>query len=192
MLSSYNLEVGDLEFRIATREDARQIEQMRTLSSLDLTRMLGPGHWSGPSRIQSIRERIDSPDPVRLQKRTLYVATRFAQAVGSVGVTTFPPGFWKRTLWSEGNETGLGVFALVVFPQLTGQGIGSFLMRNVEGLAKDRQIRYVRLDAYADNPISQSFYERAGYENRGTVNVRGVELVLFEKCVIPSPTQTAN
>ncbi len=182
----------DLVFRLAAREDARQIEQMRNLSSLDLTRRLGPGHWSGPSRIQSIRERIDNPDPVHLRKKTLFVATRGGHVCGSVAVTTFPPGFWKRTLWAEGNETGLGVFALVVHPELAGQGIGTFVTQNVERLAIEHTIRYVRLDAYADNPLAQRFYEKSGYQNRGKVDVRGVELVLYEKRVIASPIQTTN
>ena len=154
---------------------------MRNASAIDLTHRIGIGHWSGRSRIQSIRERIALGDPKTLRHGTLYVAIGGAEVVGSVVVSTFPPAFWKRNLWNEPRAAGLGVFALVVLPQFQRLGIGRFLMEGVELLAQEREIRYVRLDAYALNPISTAFYRRIGYEDRGEIDLRGVRLVLFEK-----------
>ena len=173
-----------MTFELARPENAQAIVRMRNESSADLTRKLGQGHWSGTSRIQSVKERIGLGDPENLRHNTLYVACNDAGVVGSVVVSTFPPGFWKRTYWSEPSAAGLGVFHLVVPPPLQRQGIGRFLMEGVESLARGHGIPFVRLDAYAANPFSTEFYRRIGYIERSEIDVRGVRLVLFEKRVV--------
>ncbi|MFI5384886.1 MAG: GNAT family N-acetyltransferase [Fimbriimonadales bacterium] len=172
-----------LSFELARREHAKAIESMRRASADDLTLKLGPGHWSGSNRIRSIRERIDCADPEALRRTTLYVAGNEGEAVGSVAVSTFPPGFWKRSLWQEPKAVGLGVFNLVVFPEYQGMGIGRFLMEGVERLATVRNIPFVRLDAYTANPYSTDFYRHLGYDDRGSIEVRTVGLILFEKAI---------
>ena len=173
-----------LLFEPARPEHAKAILEMRNASAQDLVKRLGPGHWGGNSRIQSIRERIELGNPAALRPKTLFVATREGEAVGSLAVNTWPPGFWKRSLWQDPKAIGAGVFDLVVFPHLQGQGIGRFLMEGVEAKAQEADIEWVRLDAYADNPLSNGFYQALGYEDRGRIDVHGVELVLYEKKVL--------
>jgi GNAT superfamily N-acetyltransferase len=174
----------NLTFELARLEHAKAIVQMRQESALDLAGKLGPGHWGGSSRIESIRERIKCAVPENLRRSTLYVATRDGEAVGSVVVSTYPPGFWKRSYWQEPRAAGLGVFALVVFPELQGQGLGRYLMEGTEQLARDHAIPFVRLDAYTANPFSTAFYRHIGYDERAVIDLRGCGLALFEKRVL--------
>ncbi len=171
----------ELVFCLARPEHARAIWQIKQEISLDLTAKLGVGHWSKSGLLQSIRERIELGDPDQLRKKTLYAAISGEEVVGVIAVSTWPPGFWKRSLWSEPQSPGLGVFDLCVSPALQRQGIGRFLMESTEQLARTRSILFVRLDAYVDNPYSTAFYRHIGYQERGLVDVRGVGLVLFEK-----------
>ena len=172
-----------LTFELARPEHAKAIDAMRIESALDLTVKLGAGHWSSYTKIAAIRERIKQADPEMLRRTTLYVARRGELVLGSVMVSTYPPGFWRQAYWQSGKETGLGVFYLVVFPDYQRQGIGQFLMDSVEQLARDHGIGYVRLDAFAVNPISTGFYRAIGYEERAVIDLRGCGLVLFEKQV---------
>lgn len=174
-----------MTFELARPEHAKSVDSIRLLSALALTEQLGAGHWSGSTKLASIRERIKFADPEELRRTTLYVACRDGEVVGSVTVSTYPPGFWRRAYWNDGSSLGLGVFYLVVPPALQGQGIGRFLMEGVEQLARDHGISWVRLDAYSENPISTAFYRAIGYEERAVIDVRGVGLVLFEKAVHP-------
>jgi ribosomal protein S18 acetylase RimI-like enzyme len=179
--------MNDLRFSLARPEHAKAIEEMRRLSAEDLTEKLGLGYWSGKSQLRSIRERIQLGDWERLQKKTLFVVERGKEALGSVAVTTWPPGFWPRRFFAEPKSIGLGVFDLVVFPRLQRAGLGRFLMDSVERLAESREIRFVRLDAFAQNPYSNAFYERIGYTPVAEIDVRGCGLVLYEKRVdVPS------
>jgi len=176
--------MSDLIFELARREDAQGIDAMRAESRVDLHAKYGLGQGSGLSRLSSIRERIAAADPQELRRSTIYCATREGQPVGSVVVSTFPPGFWKRSFWTEPKAPGLGVFNLVVFPGLQRQGIGRFLMEGVERLGAEHGIPFVRLDAYVVNPVSTTFYRAIGYEERATINLRGCGLILFEKRVM--------
>ncbi len=170
-------------FEPARLEHAKSIEQMRWLSAEDLAARLGPGPWNSSSRLQGIKERIALGDPETLRHSTLFVACLGNEAVGSVVVSTFPPGFWKRQYWQDPSAKGLGVFNLVVQPELQRQGIGRLLMQGVEQLARTCQIPYVRLDAFAENPISTTFYRRIGYDERAEISLRGTRLILFERQV---------
>jgi len=172
-----------LTFALATLKDAKAIEQMRHLASEDLERKLGPGPWSGRSRLASIRERLRLADPERLRSKTLYVALRDGLAVGSVGVGTTAPGFWRKSYWKDPKAKALGVFDLVVAPELQGRGIGRYLMDHIVNLAREHGIEYVRLDAFASNPFSTAFYRHIDFDERAAIDVRGCDLILFEKHV---------
>ncbi len=77
----------------------------------------------------------------------------------------------------------LCVFDLAVWPELQKQGWGKAAMRFAEKKAKEMSLKWVRLDAFADNPNSVAFYKHIGYEERGLLIVGGVALVLFERKV---------
>jgi len=173
--------VGELSFGVAEAEHGRAIFEMRRASSENLTEKLGPGPWSSPSRLPSIRERIALADPVWLRKKTIFVALQNGAVVGSVSVASFLPSFWKPRYWSVADATALGVFDLVVFPHLQRQGLGRYLMGGVEMEARSHGFSVVRLDAFAENPHSVGFYRHIGYDDRGEIDVRGCRLRLFEK-----------
>ncbi len=154
---------------------------MRREAAFDLHNRLGLLGGKDSSRVQGIRERIKLGDPINLSRNTLFVATKNGDAVGSVIVSTHPPGFWKQSFWREPKARGLGVFHLVVFPDFQRQGIGRFLMTCVELLAAERGIPYVRLDAFEANPESNGFYRAIGYDERITIDLRGCGLVMYEK-----------
>ncbi|MBS1713094.1 MAG: GNAT family N-acetyltransferase [Armatimonadetes bacterium] len=173
-------------FEVARLEHALDVSQMRVAAGERLTERLGPGNWAGTALVPSIKERIRSADPT-LHRSTLFVAVEEGRALASVALSTFAPGFWKKSLWSEPGASALGVFALVVHPDVQRQGLGRFVMAQVEGVARGRGIPFVRLDAYSANPGSNAFYEALGYDRRAVIDLRGTGLVLYEKRVLPRP-----
>lgn len=170
-------------FTLAELADAKSIDSIRRLSDVDLASKLGRPNPPDRSRLRSIKERIQSADFENLRKMTLFVVREGQEVRGSVGVSTWPPGFWKKEYWEEPRAAGLGVFGLMVSPEFQRRGFGTFLMRGVETLARERSIPYVRLDAYSYNPMSNGFYEAIGYSKRAVIDLRGTGLVLYEKKV---------
>lgn len=93
------------------------------------------------------------------------------------------PRFWPRTIWSVPEAEALGVFSLAVLPSHQRQGIGTWIMRVIEELARQQNCPFVRLDAYEANPHSVAFYRQLGYDERGPIVVLGTALLCFEKAV---------
>ena len=172
-----------MNFKVAQAMHAHAIHNTRVASSLDLDSKLGPGYWSHPTKLGSVKERIQLGDPDKLRRKTIYVACDGGIVVGSVSVASFLPSFWKASYWSDPKARALGVFDLVVPPERQKQGIGRFLMSSVEQLAREHGFEYVRLDAYSENPNSVSFYRAIGYENSIEISVRGCPIQLFERAL---------
>jgi hypothetical protein len=63
-------------FELARPEHTKAVDSMRRLSALALTEQLGPGHWSGSTKLASIRERIKFADPCTLLVETVKLLGR--------------------------------------------------------------------------------------------------------------------
>jgi ribosomal protein S18 acetylase RimI-like enzyme len=57
----------------------------------------------------------------------------------------------------------LYVDGVAVSPAVRGQGIGSRLLVETEAIARERGLRWLRLDVIDTNPRAQALYERLGY-----------------------------
>lgn len=170
-----------VSFELARETHAQAIAAMRIASGAKLAHDLGPGKWSGTTRLPAVRERIRGADPQNLRAQTIYVCCRDGEALGSVVVSTFLPSFLKGKLWRQPKASALGVFNLVVHPAHQRQGLGRLLMAGVEELAGSHGIPFIRLDAFEASPGATAFYRALGYDERATVTLRTTRLVLFEK-----------
>jgi ribosomal protein S18 acetylase RimI-like enzyme len=105
-------------------------------------------------------------------------------AVASFTVGGKTPRFWPPSIWrvpDTDEQAVLGVFGLAVLPPLQRRGIGAWAMRQIEAIARERGCRFMRLDAYEQNPRSVAFYRKMGYDERGRLVVNGTPLVCFEQ-----------
>jgi GNAT superfamily N-acetyltransferase len=69
----------------------------------------------------------------------------------------------------EQNWTRVVVDAVVVDRPVWRRGAGTALLGAAEAWARDRGAEVVRLDTYAESPVSIPFYERMGYLRRSIV-----------------------
>jgi GNAT superfamily N-acetyltransferase len=75
-----------------------------------------------------------------------------------------------RQMTREHGWTRLHIDALMVDQAAWHQGVGTALLTAAETWGRDRGARVVRLDTYADSPVSVPFYERhMGYRRRAIV-----------------------
>ena len=145
-------------------------------SGTEITERLGPGHWTTASNVAGVRNRIKT--------RSIYLVFDDAgEAIATFTVDRKTPRFWPCTLWRVPEADALGVFGLAVLPHLQRQGIGTWIMRAIEELARGQGYGFVRLDAYEANPHSVAFYRKLGYDERGRVVVHGTPILCFEQKV---------
>lgn len=154
------------------KADAEAVDHIHCQSSAEITARLGPGHWTHGSNVAGVRRSI--------RQRGVYLVARGEENVASFTVGGRFPRFWPPSLWQAPDAEALGVFGIAVLPPLQRQGIGTWVMRRIEDMARERGCRFVRLDAYEENPRSVAFYRKLGYQERGRLVVNGVPILCFE------------
>jgi GNAT superfamily N-acetyltransferase len=165
-----------LTYRRAQPSDAAAIDQIRCASGEEITARLGQGHWSAVSNVAAVRQ--------KMKARSVYlVLGEDGEAVATFAVSEKQPRFWPPTIWRIPEAPALGVFELSVLPTRQRQGIGTWIMRAVEELARAQGYHSVRLDTYEVNPRSAAFYRKLGYDERGKVVVGNTSLLCFERDV---------
>lgn len=62
-------------------------------------------------------------------------------------------------------DTGLNVLALAVLPDYQRRGIGRNLLQELEKLAIDKELHFIRLNSAEKRTQAHSFYLRAGFQD---------------------------
>lgn len=83
------------------------------------------------------------------------------------------------------------LYSVAVAPQLSGRGVASILLEAVEGIAKARGCRAIRLEVHEHNPAAISRYRKSGYRQFGR-RLRyyedGGDALRFEKPLVDGAT----
>ncbi len=168
-----------LSLRPAKATDAESVTEIRNAVAVDLTSRLGQGYWSKTIKVRKMRDKL-SQWTADLSKPSYFVAESEGEPVGLVALSRRAPNFWRKSIWKEPLAEAVCVFDLNVAPGAQRLGVGTFIMQSIEEQAKDLGIRWIRLDCFEENPVSQAFYRKLGYEDRGRIIVGGVPLLMFE------------
>ena len=174
--------MGMLRIDFAQPSDARELVALHDAVAAEVTARLGQGHWSKLTRLERMRESIKRSDG-QPSSRNVFVAREAGVIVATVTISHRGMHLWKRSLWEEPKEPGLAAFSLAVLPSRYRQGLGRIMMQFTEEEAEDAGLKWVRLDAYTNNPDSNAFYQALGYANRGTQWFGTVGIDLYEKRV---------
>lgn len=82
--------------------------------------------------------------------------------------------------WGDVPDDAGYVHGLAIRRGYAGKGLGCALLRWAENRVAASGGKYLRLDCAAENRALNEYYERAGFEHRGRVMVRGLEVSLYE------------
>lgn len=107
------------------------------------------------------------PLPVHFRKdlemASCWVAYASGQIAGTITLDFNQDVQYKKVGWNVYDRKPLVVHRLAVHPQWQGKGLGQHLMHFAEGVARQRQVRSIRLDAFSQNPASNAIYYKLGY-----------------------------
>lgn len=76
---------------------------------------------------------------------------------------------WRAVAWEDVAGHPLAIHALAIAPSVQGRGYGRTLLTFCEQFAIDSRHTSIRLDAFSENRVALSLYERHGYQQRGSV-----------------------
>ena len=120
----------------------------------------------------------------------------FLANAGHITVAVFRLLHTDPFIWGENTEDAIYIHSLAVRRSWKGQGIGSGLLRWVEGYAAQNHRAYLRLDCVAENLALCQYYEQAGFVACGVREFQIRQLPykaqLFEKAVKPHTVVPKN
>src|SRR5262249_35899198 len=105
----------------------------------------------------------------------LFLIVRAEEVVGTVSLLPDDELFWPGA-----PPDGLYLHRFAVRRTASGSGVGAVALAWCEEEVRRRGRRHLRLDCVAG---IRPYYERAGFEHRGDVVVKGMEFGLYEKDV---------
>ena len=100
------------------------------------------------------------------QAGELIVMEDSGRIVGGAVLHTSPDPIWA----DRPESSALYLSKLVVARDRIGSGLGERILADLEALARDRGVRWLRLDCVASNDSLARYYQRLGYYPRGEVD----------------------
>ena len=85
------------------------------------------------------------------------------EIAASIALDPYQDEQYQKIHWRHRNEKVLVIHRLGVHPSFQGRGLGKKMCLFAEQYAKDNWYKFIRLDAYAGNPISKKLYLSLGY-----------------------------
>ncbi len=113
----------------------------------------------------------------------LFLAVDSGQIAGGVILTAQPDPIWV----DRPEAAALYLSKLVVARARTSEGLGARIIDDVERIARERGVRWLRLDCVASNEPLARYYQRRGYYPRGAARSGGVDLLRHDKQVAREP-----
>ena len=110
-----------------------------------------------------------TPDLVRklLKHKEVYMAKDGDSCIGTITFDTRPPKYYEEEhydqMFTEPDQMAGYITAVAVFPDLQGQGVATRLLQFVEDLAKEKELKWLRLDCRIEVPGLVEFYKKRGF-----------------------------
>jgi GNAT superfamily N-acetyltransferase len=161
----------------AAKSDAAAIAALLAATARRLTHHFGEGHWS---TIPTERGVLRS-----MRESRVLVARGPADNIGNIAIiatlrlTTKKPWAIDRKYFTA-VTTPLYLLDMAVDVSMQRQGVGGQCMDEAARIAREWPVDAIRLDAYDAPAGAGDFYAKCGYQPRGSVTFRNVDLLYFE------------
>ncbi|MDP9080886.1 MAG: GNAT family N-acetyltransferase [Bacteroidota bacterium] len=163
--------------RTATLTDIPQIMQL-IVEVVPLMNAVGNMQWDNTYPNAGVFEK-----DIALSQ--LWVAEIEGNIAGISAITTDQEQEYAEVGWDL-NETAIVTHRLAVSPRYQGRGVAGALMQQAEQVAKDRDIKVLRVDTNTQNQATQKLFPKLGYEYSGEIGLGfrpGMRFLCYEKRV---------
>jgi len=116
-----------------------------------------------------------------IEKGTLHALMKEDKLAGILVLSEYQDPEYNDIQWEVPDTRPLILHRLCLDPAYQGKGISKLMMNHVEEFAHENRYRSIRLDAFAENPISVKLYQSLGFTIRGIVHFRKGQFYCFKK-----------
>ena len=104
------------------------------------------------------------------------------EPIATVTLLPRPPDYYPQDVWNDGTPAWY-LCRFAVKRALARRRVGESLLRQLEIDAAGQGLRALRLDVGPEAPFLQDYYRAHGFEDRGVVELMGVQSALLERLV---------
>ena len=116
-----------------------------------------------------------------IKKEEMYLAVSENEILSAFVINSECDDEYKKVKWNYPDLPYIVVHRLCVNPEYQNIGIGMKSMLEAESIAKNNGVKAIRLDAFTENPVALSLYEKLGYSIAGYADWRKGRFALMEK-----------
>ena len=152
------------------------MHDLRQRAADQLTRLHGRGHWSNVGSVPTIRKHAAAG--------TLFGVERDSALIGTFTLSEQKIGFYHKSWFREPDAPALYLTNMAIDPAEQRKGIARCPMKYIERIARERELRALRFDAYDAPAGAGPFYRKCAYTlvHRGTIGAVGLEY--YEKAFL--------
>lgn len=169
--------MDNVHIAIAQPDQLNAVYSLMALAGEHMHRVLGLSHWHPFPSSESFISRIEEHEVYLVYKDDVVVGTFNISEMSELYYTVDMRDYWEDT-----SAKALYFSGFAILPAFQQQGIGSWVMSQVDAIAKERGYPYLRFDGVASHPKLIDFYTRLGYRQCGELMVREpIAVMCFEK-----------
>lgn len=116
-----------------------------------------------------------------IDKNELYIGEIEGEPAVCFTLNKFQDEEYFNVEWENSGDDFMVIHRLCVNPEFQGRGIGKKTCMYIEEIVRAKGLSSIKLDAFSQNPISLSMYEKLGYKTRGYADWRKGRFKLMEK-----------
>jgi ribosomal protein S18 acetylase RimI-like enzyme len=166
-----------IKFKEALLEDAETIYEILKNCGLHLLQNEGIENWWPPYPLEKIIEDLHNKD------KKVFLLTYNNIIAGTFMISSSPPLYYDSSIWGR-NKNAIYPSKVAVLPEYRKLGIGKWCMNQIENLAIERKVDYIRLDVYEKNEYVIKLYKSLGYKFKGTAKTNRFNVVCLGKKII--------
>lgn len=165
-----------LAIQTASEQQYTALYSILALAGEHMHRVLNLSHWYPfPKSDWFIRQ---------CEGRNVYVVYKDEMLVGTFMLSEKPERYYKVDMsayWRDVSAPSLYFSAFALLPAYQQQGIGSWVMGEMDKIVVAQGHERVRFDGVANHPKLVHFYSRLGYRQCGELSVGSQSVMCFEK-----------
>lgn len=162
-----------LHIRLLNEEDLPVVYSILALCGEHMYRTRQLNHWYPFVSMNWFRQVMLGKD--------IYGVEQDKLLIGTYTLSHQPPSYDRPEIWLDPYAPAMYFSAFAILPSHQGQGIGSWCLSQVDHHTAKHGYRALRFDAYTPDTPLLEFYERQGYQRRGTLEESWGKITFFEK-----------
>jgi len=158
----------------ASESDLQALYGILAIAGEHMHRTLGLAHWYPFRTFERFLQITDQEHLYAVYSDNLLVAT--------FNLNPHSRDYYRLEMWANPQHTAWYLGGMGVLPSHQGQGVGEWVMQQVDRLCKEAGVDAVRFDAVANHARLLRFYDRLGYTRRAFISIdEEKQLVAYER-----------